>query len=304
LNAPQQPLFLCGATASGKSHLAITLAEALDGEIVNADAFQLYRGLETLTASPTAADRERVPHHLYAVLDPDRSCDAARYRQLATPVVDDILARGRTPIVTGGSGLYLKFLSHGTPALPAGDPALRAELAREPLAALVERLRRLDPAEAARTDLHNRRYVTRALEICLLAGRPCSELRDRWRAEAATREARLQGLLIQRPRPELHSRIEARSLAMLEHGAIDEVAALDSVSPTLEKAIGYREIRALLAGEADRTNTLARLVAATRRYAKRQQTWFRRERWLRPLAWTEPDPPPLDAALAALSNRL
>jgi tRNA dimethylallyltransferase len=283
---PARLFFVCGPTAAGKStralELALELARDLDGEIVNADAFQLYRGLEVLTAAPTAADQARVPHHLYGVLAPDQSVDAMAYLRLVVPVIDEILHRGKLPIVTGGSGLYLKFLSHGPSPLPPGDPALRAELDALPLDALVARLRELDPAEAARTDLANRRYVSRALEVCLLAGVPCSTLRDDWEQASRTRAAALRGILLLRPRPELHRRIALRTRAMLDGGAIDEVASLGDIAPGLEKAIGLREIRRHLAGEISRADCADLIDAATRQYAKRQETWFRRERWLQP----------------------
>jgi tRNA dimethylallyltransferase len=279
---PARLFFVCGPTATGKSTRALELARDLDGEIVNADAFQLYRGLEVLTAAPTAADQARVPHHLYGVLAPDQSVDAMAYLRLVVPVIDEILHRGKLPIVTGGSGLYLKFLSHGPSPLPPGDPALRAELDALPLDALVARLRELDPAEAARTDLANRRYVSRALEVCLLAGVPCSTLRDDWEQASRTRAAALRGILLLRPRPELHRRIALRTRAMLDGGAIDEVASLGDIAPGLEKAIGLREIRRHLAGEISRADCTDLIDAATRQYAKRQETWFRRERWLQP----------------------
>jgi len=279
---PARLFFVCGPTAAGKSTRALELARDLDGEIVNADAFQLYRGLEVLTAAPTAADQARVPHHLYGVLAPDQSVDAMAYLRLVVPVIDEILHRGKLPIVTGGSGLYLKFLSHGPSPLPPGDPALRAELDALPLDALVARLRELDPAEAARTDLANRRYVSRALEVCLLAGVPCSTLRDDWEQASRTRAAALRGILLLRPRPELHRRIALRTRAMLDGGAIDEVASLGDIAPGLEKAIGLREIRRHLAGEISRADCTDLIDAATRQYAKRQETWFRRESWLQP----------------------
>ena len=279
---PARLFFVCGPTAAGKSTRALELARDLDGEIVNADAFQLYRGLEVLTAAPDAADQARVPHHLYGVLAPDQPVDAMAYLRLVVPVIDEILHRGKLPIVTGGSGLYLKFLSHGPSPLPPGDPALRAELDALPLDALVARLRELDPAEAARTDLANRRYVSRALEVCLLAGVPCSTLRDDWEQASRTRAAALRGILLLRPRPELHRRIALRTRAMLDGGAIDEVASLGDIAPGLEKAIGLREIRRHLAGEISRADCTDLIDAATRQYAKRQETWFRRESWLQP----------------------
>jgi tRNA dimethylallyltransferase len=279
---PERLFFVCGPTASGKSARALEIAREHDGEIVNADAFQLYRGVEILTAAPSTAERLEIPHHLYGVLAPSDPIDAMAYLRLVVPVIGELLARGKTPVITGGSGLYLKFLSHGPSPLPPGEPALRAELDALPLDALVARLRDLDPAEAARTDLHNRRYVSRALEVCLLAGVPCSTLRDDWEAATAARAARLRGIVLQRPRPELHERIARRTRLMLDGGAIEEVAALGEIAPGLEKAIGLREIRQLLAGEIDRPACEELINAATRQYAKRQGTWFRREAWLEP----------------------
>ena len=275
-------IFVCGPTASGKSALALETARELDGEIVNADAFQLYHGLEVLTAAPPEQERSIVPHHLYGVLNPSEKSDAGSYMRMAKPVIAEIQSRGKTPIITGGSGLYLKFLTHGPAPLPAGDAKLRAELDARPLDDLVAQLRSLDPVEAARTALQNRRFVSRALEICLLTDQKASGLRDQWETQTKEISASLRGIVIRRTRPDLHARITTRTRAMLDGGAIEEVAALTHVSTNCEKAIGFREIRALLAGEIDRTACEELINAATRQYAKRQETWFRREQWLTP----------------------
>ncbi len=256
------------------------MAKKLDGEIVNADAFQLYRGLEIVSASPSSEERSRVPHHLFGVLEPTAAADAGTYMRLALPVINEILSRGKTPIITGGSGLYLKFLTHGPAPLPAGDATLRAELDARSLDDLVAELQRLDPVEAARTALQNRRFVSRALEICLLTGKKASDFRDQWESKTREISASLRGILIRRTRPDLHARIAQRTRAMLDGGAINEVAALDNISCNFEKAIGFREIRALIAGEIDRTSCEELINAATRQYAKRQESWFRREPWL------------------------
>lgn len=261
--------------------MAVEMAHELDGEIVNGDAFQLYRGIEILSAAPTAEDRQQVPHHLYGVLPPTDPVNAGTYMRMAKPVIDEILQRGKTPIITGGSGLYLKFLTHGPAPLPPGNPAMRAELDARPLEDLVDELRQLDPLEASRTDLQNRRFVSRALEICLLTGQRTSELRDQWVSQTRDLASRLQGILIRIDRKQLHERISHRTRVMLESGAIEEVAALDEVSIHCEKAIGFREIRSLIRGEIDRMTCEERINAATRQYAKRQETWFRRETWLR-----------------------
>ncbi len=277
-----EPCYICGPTASGKSALALRMARELDGEIVNADAFQLYRGLEIVSAAPPMEERSLVPHHLYGILDPTEAADAGSYLRIAKPVIEDIQSRGKTPIVTGGSGLYLKFLTHGPAPLPTGDAKLRAELDARPLEDLVAQLHALDPVEASRTALENRRFVSRALEICLLTGEKASDLRDGWEKQTAANSTTLRGLVIQRTRPDLHARIALRTRAMLDGGAVEEVAALEKVSSNCGKAIGFREIQSLLDGNTDRATCEELINAATRQYAKRQETWFRREKWLVP----------------------
>jgi tRNA dimethylallyltransferase len=224
-----------------------------------------------------------VPPHLFGVLDPGPENNAFQYRRLARPVLREILERGATPVVVGGSGLYLKFLTHGPSPLPPGDPALRRELDARPLDDLVSELRRLDPLEAERTNLTNRRYVTRALEICLLSGRRASELRDKWKSASEKIDAHLHGVFLRRPRAELHERIARRTRAMLDGGAIEEVARIRHPSATLARAHGFPEITALLAGRIDRAACEERMNAIVRQYAKRQETWFRKERWLEPV---------------------
>lgn len=282
IRSGDNPYYICGPTASGKSSLALKVAAELDGEIVNADAFQLYRGLEIVSAAPSAEERAQFPHHLYGVLDPTESADAQLYVRLARPVIAEIQSRGKTPVITGGSGLYLKFLTHGAAPLPTGDAALRAGLDAQTLEDLVARLQELDPLEASRTALQNRRFVSRALEICLLSGQKASDLRDRWESKTALISSQLRGIVIQRSREDLHARIALRTRSILDGGALGEVAALREISSNCEKAIGFREIRALLAGEITRPACEDLINAATRQYAKRQETWFRREKWLIP----------------------
>lgn len=284
-----RPFYVCGPTASGKSARAIALARLWEGEIVNADAFQLYRGLETITAAPSPQDQSIVPHHLYGVLSPNETCDAQRYRSLARPVIDAIIARGKTPIITGGSGLYLKFLTHGPSPLPQGNAALRAELDALSLEELVAELQTADPVEAAQINLRNRRYVSRAVEIFRLSGIPASEQRQNWEHVSKEKENELRGIFLQIPRPLLHERIAARCRDMLEHGAIAEIAAhRDHLSTTCRKAIGVPQILDLLDGKIDHDTCLQLIIQATRQYAKRQETWFRRESWLTPTPWDGP----------------
>ncbi|MBB5352207.1 tRNA dimethylallyltransferase [Haloferula luteola] len=295
------PIFLCGPTASGKSALAAELAQQCEGEVVNADAFQLYHGLETLVAAPSPSERSIAPHHLYGVLSPEETCDAMRYREMALSVIQEIQSRGRIPIVTGGSGLYLKFLTHGPDPLPPGDPELRRQLDTRSLPDLIQELTRLDPLEASRTPLANRRYVSRALEICLLSGRPCSELRDRWTRKTQEIDLTLTGLVLRRERSDLHRRIELRTRQMLAGGALQEVRTTP-LSPTLSKAIGVPQIRQFLEGTIDLDRCHEHIAAATRQYAKRQETWFRREKWLLPLPWSPGADLPISAALSLLGS--
>ncbi|HJM63830.1 MAG: tRNA (adenosine(37)-N6)-dimethylallyltransferase MiaA [Roseibacillus sp.] len=279
LNTPFHPLYLCGPTASGKSSHALALARSLNGEIVNADALQLYRGLEIITAAPCEEERRMAPHHLYGVTDPADSLDAALYRKLALPVLDDISSRGKLPIIVGGSGLYLKFLTHKPADLPSADPDLRTELEALPLAELNRRLEQVDPIEAARIDQNNPRYVQRALEVSLMTGRPVSEQRTSFEAPPES----LRGLLLSWDSGTLEKRISRRTSHMLDHGAIEELAALSALGPAVSRAIGIPQLQRLLDGQIDRKTCEEEIVIATRRYAKRQRTWFRREKWLTPV---------------------
>lgn len=276
------PLYIVGPTASGKTALAILLAKRLGGEVVNADAFQLYRGLDIITGKPTLEERQSVPHHLFDVLSPEMTCDAQRFREMALPVIDAISARGRLPIVVGGSGLYLKALTHGLDPLPAGDPELRRQLSTQSLEEKVAHLLRLDPAAASNVPLRNPRYVDRALEICLITGRRQSELRMKAGAPAP----QVAGFCLSWSREELYARINERVRRMIDHGAVAEVARLGPVTGALLKAIGVREILGHIDGVTDLETTVAAIQQATRRYAKRQLTWFRREAYFQTICLT------------------
>lgn len=265
--------FIVGPTAAGKSALAVEYALRENGEIVNADAFQLYEGMDILTAKPSAAEMARVPHHLYGVLPLTEVCDARRYHDLALPVIQDILQRGKLPIIVGGSGLYIKSLTHGLSPLPQGDEQMRAALRARPLEEKVTELLALDPAAAQTVNLRNPRYVERALEICLLTGQPQSVLRSGFSEPPQP----IRGICLCPERAVLCQRIDARTVAMFESGLVEEVAALGPLSATAEKAIGIREVCKLLAGRCTRAAAIAAMQIATRQYAKRQATWFRRE---------------------------
>jgi tRNA dimethylallyltransferase len=270
---PESTIVLAGPTASGKSALALDLAERLDGEIVNADAFQLYTGLGILTAKPAQPDLARIPHHLYGALDVTVTSDAKRYSEMALPVIQEIAARGKTPLVVGGSGLYLKSLTHGLAPLPQGDSEMREQLRGRSLEAKVAELLTLDPEAFKTVNLRNERYVERALEICLLTGKPQSELRQSFQQI----QPKVRGIVLSWERELLCRRIEARTRQMLASGAIEEVATLGEASITACKAIGIREIQDHLAGRLSLEQTIEAITISTRQYAKRQATWFRRE---------------------------
>ena len=278
--------YITGPTASGKSALGLALAARIGGEVVNADAFQIYRGMDIVTAKPSKADRARAPHHLFDVLDPSEHCDAQRYRELALQAIADIEARGRVPVVVGGSGLYIKALTHGLAELPRGDAAVRAGFSHLTLEEKVTLLLQLDPQAGTNVNLRNPRYVGRALEVCLVTGRPQSELRRTF----ADVKVEARGVFLEWDRAVLYERINARVPGMIEAGLLEEVCGLGVLSGTAEKAIGIREMRAVLAGKMTMTEATAAIQQATRRYAKRQVTWFRREKWLRVLTLTAGTP--------------
>ncbi len=298
------PVFLLGPTGCGKSAVAVALAERLGAEIVSADAYQVYRGMEVLTAAPGADELTRVPHHLVACMNPSEANDAAMHARRAGQALADIRARGKHAIVTGGSGLYVKFISHGISPAPPADPVLRAELNALPLEELVRRLQKADPEGAAATDLHNARYVSRNLEIVLCGGKPLSHWRNNWQPDAIG-----PGFVLTRDTAELDARIIRRAAAMLDGGALAEVAALDAadtpLSTTAEKTLGLSLIREHLAGVLSRSELEQALALATRQYAKRQRTWLRREAWLTaiPLAAEESAESTADAIAQLLGRK-
>jgi tRNA dimethylallyltransferase len=285
--------FIVGPTATGKSELAANVASNLGAEVVSGDAFQIYRGLDLLTAKPDAATIARVPHHLIGTLSIAEEMNVERFRRLALAAINDIHARGKGVIVAGGTGLYIKALTHGLSALPGADAQLRVEFEKLTLAELSSRLSGLDPKAAEAIDLKNRRRVVRALEICLLTGRATSTQRRQWgTVEAVVPAADPQssaslpeppgtaastGVFVLRDREELYGRITRRVENMFEMGVIEEVRGVGPVSATAEQTIGLREIRELIAGQISMAQCVERIQQSTRRYAKRQLTWFRRQ---------------------------
>jgi len=271
--------FIVGPTAAGKSEIAAEIARQLDAEIVNADAFQIYRGLDLLTAKPDKATLAKAPHHLLGAVPLSEEMNVEKFRAAAVEAIRDIHARGKPAIVAGGSGLYVKALTHGLSRLPAANPELRKELARATIDELFDRLRELDPAGAERIDRGNKQRLVRAVEVCLLSGKPFSAQRTEWRSPLSVPT----GAFVFRERAELYERINRRVEKMFADGVVEEVRLLRNLSSTAEKALGVREIRALLAGEISEPECIAKIQRATRRYAKRQLTWFQRQDNFEPL---------------------
>ncbi len=276
-------LAIVGPTATGKSALGVALAEILEGEIVNADALQVYRGFDIGTAKPGPADRERVPHHLIDILEPSEIYSAGEFARRAREAIADIQGRGKLPIVVGGSGLYLRALFSGISPIPPGDPQmqgeLRARLAAEGLASLRDELARVDPRTEARLAPGDTQRVLRALEVARVTGRPLSS----WIAEQPFGTQSIAGVRVglTLPRAILYDRIAGRVARMLEAGWLEEVERLLrlGLSPRFPafQAIGYRQLVRHLEGDGSLEQAIAGIVQETRRFAKRQETWFRKE---------------------------
>ena len=275
-------LLIAGPTASGKSALAAAVAEAWGGTVINADSMQVYRELSLITARPRGAELKAVPHRLYGVLSAAETCSVARWRALAVAEVEMALAAGRLPILTGGTGLYLRAFEQGlsaVPEVPAGiRAAARAALADLGREAFHARLAERDPAMGARLAPGDSQRLLRAWEVLAATGR---SLADWQAAPGAPPPYRLAKLCLLPPRRGVYDACDARLGAMLAQGAIEEVAALlalklDPALPAM-KAVGVPEFGAYLAGEASLEAALARAQQATRRYAKRQMTWLRHQ---------------------------
>jgi tRNA dimethylallyltransferase len=280
----RRAFLIVGPTATGKSELGADVARELGAEIVSADAFQIYRGLDLLTAKPDASTLPKAPHHLIGTTSLHEEMNAEKFRRLALRAIEEINSRGRLAIIVGGSGLYVKALTHGLAPLPASDQKLREKLSAMTLDELRSQLIELDPETARKIDVKNRRRVMRALEICLLAGKPASQI------VAGVGDSGLSGspipatgVFVFRDRQELNARINQRVEAMFEKGVIEEVRASRATSATASQMIGLRQIRELLEGRMSLLQCIAQIQQATRRYAKRQLTWFRRQTNFLPL---------------------
>lgn len=265
--------FIVGPTASGKSDIAADVAARCGAEIVSADAFQIYRGLPLLTAQPNEVTLRKALHHLIGAVSLTEEMNAEKFRELALTAIEEINRRGKLAIVVGGSGLYLKSLTHGLAPLPAVDPKLRAELDALSLDELNARLLAADPLGAEKIDQKNKRRLVRALEIFAQTNRPASAQRWQWEHNSSE----IRGVFIFRDRDELYSRIDRRVEEIFREGVTDEVARLGQVSATAAKTLGLDQIRLLLEGKINSSECVAAIQQATRRYAKRQLTWFRQQ---------------------------
>ena len=275
--------FIVGPTGVGKTNVAAEIAARCNGEIIGADAFQIYTGMGILTAKPSLDLREKIPHHLIDVVSPTQNFDVAQYLELANRAIQEISGRGRTPIIVGGTGLYVKALTHGLSELPKTDPELRLKLEEYTLEELQSCYTELDPVGATQIDLKNRRRLIRAIEVSELTGKPFSSFREEWSKPVRN----VAGIFLTRNREELHERIDQRVVEMMQEGLLDEVRDLQECGPTASQAIGIKEARACLNGEITEEECIAQIQQATRRYAKRQITWFKRESAFEPLNLTE-----------------
>ena len=307
---PPKILVVSGPTASGKTALAVELALAHNGEVVSADSMQIYRRMDIGTAKPTRAEMRGVPHHMLDVADPEEDFSVARYVELAARRVDDILARGKLPIVAGGTGLYIDSLLSGR-TFARFDPdsplrrELEEELARRGGAALLEELARVDPDTAVRLHPNDGKRIVRALEVYHSTGTTLTEHNAMTRSLPPRYDALTLTLAFPR-REDMWDRIDRRVDRMMADGLAEEVRALlDSGVPdrcTAMQAIGYKEMAAALRGDGDTARAAEEIKLRSRQYAKRQLTWFRRNPDARWLLWDrEPD---LSAALQTSTKYL
>ncbi len=308
MGAPSLLVAVVGPTGSGKSDLALAIAEEFGGEVVNCDSLQIYRHFDIGAAKLPPEQRRGIPHHLLDVAAPDEIFSAGEYARRARPVLTEIAARGRLPVVAGGTGFYLRSLLDGLFPGPGRDDALRARLAereRRRPGSLHRLLRRFDPASAARIHPGDRQKLVRALEVCLLLRRPLSQ------AHAVGRDPltgfRPLKIGLSPPREQLYSRLDLRCRRMFEEGLIAEVERIlalgypPSVKPL--EAHGYRQALQLLRGELTYDEALYHTQRNTRRYAKRQWTWFRRESGIEWLTGFGDDPGVRAAALELIRRQ-
>jgi tRNA dimethylallyltransferase len=267
------PIFLAGPTGAGKSEFAAELASRINGEVVGADAFQIYSELPILTAQPEDHQRRGITHHMIGCVPIGESYNVQRYREDAIRWIEDIFQRGKIPLVVGGTGLYFQGLIQGLDTVPASSPTLRNQLEQLSLPALLDRLNQLDSSAAEQIDISNPRRVMRAIEICELSGQPLRAFRRKKQKISAQ-----FGWVLLRDRDDLHHRSCNNVDQMWVRGVVGEVArARDQAGSTASKAIGFREIIDFLNGKLTENQCRQAICAGTRQYAKRQLTWLRNQ---------------------------
>ena len=278
---------IAGPTASGKTALSIALAKELDAEIVSCDSMQVYKGMDIGTAKPTVQEREGIPHHMLDVASPDEDYSVSRYCTEAAPIVDDILARGKTAIIVGGTGLYMDSLIKGNDFAPFPSTGMREMLEQKPIEDVFAQLQSVDPEAAARLHLSDRKRIIRAMEVYLETGETITEHNRRTQL-IPPKYHPVWFALEDENRQDLYDRIDRRVELMLQQGLIDEIQALLAAGIpakcTAMQAIGYKEFISALDGHITVAEAAAQVQQASRHYAKRQLTWFRRNpviHWLR-----------------------
>lgn len=306
-DSPRHPFVaILGPTASGKSSLAFELAQRFDGEIVNCDSVQVYRGLDIGSAKLPIETRQQVPHHLIDICDPRETFSAGDFLQRARQIFPEISLRGRLPIIAGGTGFYLRALLYGLFEGPARNPDLRERLLDRDSDRLHRILQRLDPAAARRIHANDRNKLVRALEVCLTAQAPMTELHEKGREGLTGYRSLL--LMLDPPRAELYSRINQRCQEMFETGLLEEVRELlDAGVPESSqsmRAVGYREAVQVLRGDLSCEDAVLHAQQATRNYAKRQWTWFRKEQGIQKIQGFGDDPAVLQQTLERLGQFL
>ena len=278
-----QIITIAGPTASGKTALSILLAKEMDGEIVSCDSMQVYKDMDIGTAKPTPEEQEGIPHHMLSVAEPWEDFSVSRYCAMADPIVEDILRRGKSPIIVGGTGLYMDALIRGNAFAPCPSTGRREELealaASQGIEAVIERLRAVDPESAARLHPSDQKRIVRAMEVYLETGMTITE-HNRKTQEIPPKYHPIRFTLTDRQRQTLYDRIDRRVDAMVEAGLIDEIQGLLArgipEKCTAMQAIGYKEFVAALHGACSLEEAAGQVKQSSRRYAKRQLTWFRR----------------------------
>ncbi|MGN0979716.1 MAG: tRNA (adenosine(37)-N6)-dimethylallyltransferase MiaA [Candidatus Avoscillospira sp.] len=291
------PNLICvvGPTASGKTRLAVELAKALNGEVLSCDSMQIYRRMDIGTAKPTPEETQEVPHHMIDVIGPEEPFSVGRYVEMADPILQDILSRGKTCVLCGGTGLYVDSLMAGRTFAPYPETGRRQELEamadREGIEAVLEKLRAVDPDSAERLHPGNRRRIIRAMEVYLETGKTITQHNLETQAVPAKYHPLWIGLDFT-DRADLYRRIDRRVDLMMEDGLLDEIQRLlsEGVPPTATslQAIGYKEPMAALRGEMTMEEAVEKVKQESRRYAKRQLTWFRRNKEIHWIMQEEP----------------